>query len=66
VYQSKIQQYVNDVNLCVESSTGTMRKSEHHYHLMQGMPKDDDWRVFTQLIYDKIHTLADIPEEIVM
>jgi len=65
-YASKIQGYVNDFNLCVESSTSTMPKSEHSYYLMQGIPKDDDWRFFTQLMYDKIDTLADKPEEIVM
>ena len=32
---------------------------------MKGVPKDDDWRFFTQLMYDKIDTLADKPEEIV-
>jgi len=64
-YASKIQGYVNDVNLCAESSTGMMPKSEHSYYLMQGIPKDDDWRCFTQLMYDKIDTLADKPEEIV-
>jgi len=64
-YSSKIQGYVNDFNLCAESSTGTMPKSEHSYYLMQGIPKDDDWRFFTQLMYDKIDTMADKPEEIV-
>jgi hypothetical protein len=64
-YASKIQGYVNDFNLCAECSTGTMAKSEHSYYLMQGIPKDDDWRVFTQLMYDKIDTLAYKPEEIV-
>jgi len=64
-YASKIQGYVNDFNLCAESSTGTMPKSEHSYYLMQGIPKDDHWRFFTQLMYDKIDTLADKPEEIV-
>jgi len=49
---------VNDFNLCVESSTDTMPKSKHSYYLMQGIPKGDDWRVFTQLMYDKIDTLA--------
>jgi hypothetical protein len=42
-----------------------MPKSEHSYNLMQGIPKDNDWRVFTQLMYDKIDILADKPEEIV-
>jgi hypothetical protein len=66
-YASKIQGHVNDFNLCADSSTGsgTMPKSEHSYYLMQGIPKDDDWRFFTQLMYDKIDTLADKPEEIV-
>jgi len=64
-YASKIQGYVNDFNLCAESSTGTMPKSEHSYYLMQGIPKDDDWRFFTPLMYDKIDTLADKPEEVV-
>jgi hypothetical protein len=42
-----------------------MPKSEHSYYLMHGTPKDEDWRFFTQLMYDKIDTLADNPEEIV-
>ena len=64
-YASKIQGYVNDFNLCAENLTGTMPKSEHSYSLIQGIPKDDDWRFFTQLMYDRIDTLADKPEEIV-
>ena len=57
---------MNDFNLCADSSTGsgTMPKSKHSYYLMQGIPKDDDWRFYTQLMYDKIDTLADKPEEI--
>jgi len=70
-YALKIQSYVNDFNLCADtdnsSSTGsdTIPKSEHTYYLMKGVPKDDDWKFFTQLMYDKIDTLADKPEEIV-
>jgi hypothetical protein len=30
---------------------------------MQVVPKDDDWTFFTHLMYDKIDTLADKPEE---
>jgi hypothetical protein len=59
------QGYVNDFKLCAESSTSTMPQSKHSYNLMQGIPKNDDWRFFTQLMYDKIDTLADKPEEIV-
>jgi len=70
-YASKIQSYVNDFNLCADtdsSSTGsgTMPKSEHTYYLMKGVPKDDDLRVFTQLMYDKIDTLADKPEVVIV
>jgi hypothetical protein len=65
-YASKIQGYVNDFNLCAESLTSMMPKSEHSYYLMQGIPNDDDWRFFTQLMYDKIDTLADKPEEVIM
>jgi len=43
-----------------------MPKSEHSYYLMKGIPKDEDWRVFTQLMYDKIDTLADKLEEVIM
>jgi hypothetical protein len=42
-----------------------MPKSEHTYYLMKGVPKDDDWRFFTHMMYDKIDTLAEKPEEIV-
>jgi hypothetical protein len=42
-----------------------MPKSEHTYYLMNSVPKDDDWRFFTQLIYDRIDTVADKPEEII-
>jgi hypothetical protein len=68
-YAAKIQGYVNDFNLCADSASSTrsgpMPKSEHTYYLMKGVPKDDDCRFFIQLMYDKVDTLADIPEEIV-
>jgi hypothetical protein len=57
-YASNILGYVNDFNHCAESPTGTMPKSEHSYYLTQGIPKDDQWRLFTQLMYDKIDTMA--------
>jgi len=69
-YASKIQSYVNVSNLCADSDSstgiGTMLKSKHSYYLIKGIPKDEDWRVFTQLMYDKINTLADKPEEVIM
>jgi len=67
-YTSKMQRYVNDVNLCANSSTGsgTMPKSKHTYYLIKGIPKDDDWRFMTQLMYDKSDTRPANPDEIVM
>jgi hypothetical protein len=32
---------------------------------MKGVPKDDDWRCFTQFMYDKINARAEKPVEIV-
>ena len=65
-YASKIQGYVNDFNLCVESSTSTMPMSKHSYYLMKGIPKDESWRVVTELMYDKIDTLSNKLEEVTM
>ena len=70
-YTSKIQSYVNHFNLCADtdsSSTGSgkMPKSEHTHCLMKGVPKDDDWRCFTHLMYNMIDTQADKPEEVVV
>jgi hypothetical protein len=31
---------------------------------MKAVPKDDDWRIFTYLMYDMIDTLAGKPEEV--
>jgi len=64
-YASKPLGYVNNFNLCAESSTGTMPKSEHSYYLLQAICKDVDWRFFAQLMYDKIDTLANEPKMIV-
>jgi len=69
-YTSQIQSYVNDFNLCAEANSltgsGKMPKSEHTNYLIKGVPKDDYCRFFTQLMYDKIDTLADKPEEVIV
>jgi len=61
---------VNDFDLCANTAnltgSGTMPKSKHTYYLMKGVLKDDDWRFFTQLIYNKIDTLANKPEEVIV
>jgi viroplasmin and RNaseH domain-containing protein len=58
-YSSKIQSYVNDFNLCADTNSlstggGRMPKSEHSYYLMKGVPKDDDWKLFTQVMVKKM------------
>jgi len=53
-YASRVQSDVNNFNLCADSSTSPMLKSEHSYYLMMGIRRDDDWRFFTQLMFDKI------------
>jgi hypothetical protein len=69
-YTAKIQSYVNDFNLCAgtDSSTGSRMKpkSEHTYYRMKGVLMDDDWMFFTMLMYNKIDTLADKPEEVIV
>jgi hypothetical protein len=62
-YASKIQEHMNYFNVCTEISTGSsmMPNCEHSYFLIQGILKDDDWRFFTQVMYDKIYNLADKP-----
>jgi len=70
-YSLMIQSYVNDFNLCTDSDSsstgsGKMPESKYTKYLMKGVPKDHDWRVFNQLMYDRIDTLADNPEEVVM
>jgi len=43
-----------------------MPKSEYTSYLIKGVPKNNDWMFFTQLMYDKINSLADEPEEVIM
>jgi len=57
-HSSKIQEHGNNFNLGGEGSTGTILKHEHGYPMMQYIAKDDDGRFSTQLMYDKIYTLA--------
>jgi hypothetical protein len=67
-YPGMIQGYMNNLNFGADSATGStmMPKSEHTYYAMTGVPNDDIWRLFTQLIYNRIDKLADKPEEVIM
>lgn len=68
-YLSKIESYVNDFNDCADTDgsytcTYTMPNSKHIQYLMIGVLKDDHWRVFIEMMYDMIHTLANMPKEV--
>ena len=41
-------------------------KSDYPNYLMTGVPIGDDWRCFTQLIYDKSDTLAGSPVQLIV
>jgi hypothetical protein len=66
-YTLRIQSYVNDYNLCANTNSltgsSTMPKCEHTFPLTKGVPNDDYWRLFTQLMNNNIATLADQLEE---
>jgi hypothetical protein len=64
-YASMIQGYENNFNPSVEYSTSMMPNSEESCYVMHGIPNNHDLRYFTQLIYDKIDTMVDKPQEIV-
>jgi hypothetical protein len=46
-YTFKIQPIVDDYNLVSEAK---MDPSEHAYYLLQGIPNDEEWKLFKRLI----------------
>lgn len=70
-YASKIHGNMNDYHLCAESDSSTERggtkpKNELTCYMIKAISKDDDWRVFTELMYDKRDSLANKPEKAIM
>jgi hypothetical protein len=62
-YASKNAVYMNGFNLCADSDRltgggGIMQQSKHTYYTMMCIPTADDWWVFTQLMYNKIDSVA--------
>ena len=42
-----------------------MSEKEHIFHLLRGIPRNDEWIVFLELMMDKYATMTAIPDEIV-
>jgi len=80
-YASRIDQKVKDYNLCTgltaPSTTDTdadtdtaktiakMSEQENIFYLLCGIPKNDKWKVFLELMMDKNATMTTTPDEIV-
>jgi hypothetical protein len=77
-YASQIDQKVKDYNLCAGPTTtdpGTnthsaktiakMSEQEHIFYLFRRIPMNDEWKVFLELMMEKIATLTATPDEIV-
>jgi len=78
-YASRIDRNVNDYNLCAGRSTtdtdatdtdtaktiAKMSKQEHNFYLHCGIPRNDEWKVFLELMMDKNATMTATPNEIV-
>jgi len=70
-YSLKFHTYMNHCKLCTDiNTTSTVGCSqperEHIKHLMRGALKDNDWTIFTLLMYTMMNTLADNQEEVIV
>jgi len=75
-YASWIDRKVKDYNLCAGPSPtdtdadtaktiGKMSQQEHIFYLLCGIPRNDEWKVFLELMMDKNATMTATPGEIV-
>jgi hypothetical protein len=75
-YASRIDRKVKDYNLCAGPSTtdtdadtaktiAKMSEQEHIFYLLRGIPRNDEWKVFLELMMDKNATMTATPDEIV-
>jgi hypothetical protein len=74
-YSLRINQKVKDYNLCSEPSTSSsdatrtlakITNEEHQFYLLHGIPRNDDWQFFLELMMDKNGTATLTPDEIVI
>jgi len=80
-YVSRIDRKVKDYHLCAgptapwtTDATDTdanaktiakMSEQEHIFYLLRGIPRNDEWQVFLELMMDKNATMTATPDEIV-
>jgi len=77
-YASRIDRKVKDYNLCARPTTtdtdadtdsaktiAKMSEQEHIFYLLRGIPRNDEWKVFLELMMDKNATMTTTPDEIV-
>jgi len=77
-YASLIDRKVKDYNLCAGPSTtdtatdtdsaktiAKMSEQEDIFYLLRGIPRNDEWKVFLELMMDKNATMTATPDEIV-
>jgi len=74
-YALRIDQKIKDYNLCSEPSTSSsdatrtlakMTDEEHMFYLLRGIPRNDDWQFFLELMMDKNVTATLTADEIVI
>jgi len=77
-YAWQIDRKVKDYNLCAGPSTtdtdatdtysaktiAKMSEKEHIFYLLPGIPRNDKWKVFLELMMDKNATMTATPDEI--
>jgi len=75
-YASRNDREVKDYYLCTGPSTtdtdadtaktiAEMSEQEHTFYLLHGIPRNDKWKVFLELMIDKNATMTATPDEIV-
>jgi hypothetical protein len=76
-YASRIDRKVKDYNLCSGPTTtdtdadanaktiAKMSEQEHIFYLLCGIPRNDEWKVFLELMMNKNATMTATPNEIV-
>jgi len=77
-YASRIDRKVRDYNLCAGPTTtdtdadkdsaktiARMSEQEHIFYLLRRIPRNDEWKVFLELMIDKNARMTATPDEIV-
>ena len=71
-YPLRSNQKVKNFDLCSEASTSEAKRlakmtdEQQVFYLLHGIPRNDDWRFFVELMMDKNATATLVPDEIVI